>query len=102
MIYWLEIENKINFPNFLKSFSTLPLHSTHLNVISDTRADVRVDVPFPYIQLIWMLFQIQEQMYEYHQKGLTMDKSAQYSEKNAAKTRRQAQVWKISVTWYEN
>ena len=41
-------------------------------------------------------YQIQEQIYEYHQKGLTMDKSAQYSEKNAAKTRRQAQVFDFS------
>ncbi|KAL5246650.1 hypothetical protein ACHWQZ_G018758 [Mnemiopsis leidyi] len=45
---------------------------------------------------------IQEQIYEYHQKGLTMDKSAQYSEKNAAKTRRQAQELEFEVANVEN
>ncbi|XP_063694367.1 coiled-coil domain-containing protein 40-like isoform X3 [Bolinopsis microptera] len=45
---------------------------------------------------------VHEQIYEYHQKGLTMDKSAQYSEKNAAKTRRQAQELEFEVANVEN
>ena len=40
---------------------------------------------------------LQQQIFEVHQKSLTMDKSAQYSEKNAQKMRRQAQVRKLLI-----
>eukprot|EP00116_Pleurobrachia_bachei_P002938 sb/3463200/ len=48
------------------------------------------------------LQRLQECMYEYHQKGLTMDKSAQYSEKSATRTRRQAQELEFEVANVEN
>jgi len=45
---------------------------------------------------------VQEQIYEVHQKGLTMDKSAQYSEKNATRRRKQAQELEAEVANVEN